>query len=221
MHAKPGSRGFASHTGTLGMVWMLNGMSVSEPEVIGYSWGRVNVPVIFVAGDDRLQGDLQSSMPGIEFVVTKLATSASTVQLRSVDSVHAEMRAAARRAVQNVDRVRPMKLETPILAGLRATPPASLTMLDSVPGLNYRENAVTFTAQNFGDAYRGINALIRVAVGGYQSVLSEVLASEANAPQLQLKFREALFARWQDYESGRWTPPPPKPPTQKRYHGDN
>ena len=52
------------------------------------------MPMIFVSGDDRLKHDLEV-MPWIEFVVTKKATSASTVELRSVDSVHAEMREKA------------------------------------------------------------------------------------------------------------------------------
>src|SRR6267143_2347903 len=54
MHAKPGSGGFVSHTYTGGMEFWMNGMSLSEPEIIGYSWARVNVPVILVAGDEVL-----------------------------------------------------------------------------------------------------------------------------------------------------------------------
>src|SRR6185436_5429113 len=70
MHAKAGSNGFASHSSTLGMELWMNGMSLSEPEINGYSWGRVNVPVIFVSGDDHLKNDLKT-MPWIEYVVTK------------------------------------------------------------------------------------------------------------------------------------------------------
>jgi len=78
MHAKTGSRGFASHTITLGMDMLLNGKSITESEIVAYSWGRVGVPLIFVSGDDRLQNDLKV-MPWLEFVVTKKATSSSTV----------------------------------------------------------------------------------------------------------------------------------------------
>ncbi|MFT5432806.1 MAG: hypothetical protein ACI9OJ_003510, partial [Myxococcota bacterium] len=60
MHAKTGSRGFASHTFTIGMGVILNGMSITETEVIGYSWGRVDTPVIFASGDDRLASDLET-----------------------------------------------------------------------------------------------------------------------------------------------------------------
>ena len=80
MHSKTGSRGFAAHTITLGMALELNGKEITESELVGYSWGRVNVPLIFVSGDDRLANDLKV-LPWIEFVTTKKATSSSTVEL--------------------------------------------------------------------------------------------------------------------------------------------
>ena len=127
MHGKPGSRGFAAHTWNPGAEIIMNGMTLAEPELNGYSWGRVGVPVIFVAGDDRLQGNLADRMPWIEYVVTKRSTSASTAELRPVDEVHAEMRAAAKRALQGVAGARVMRLTAPITAQLRAIPPAPMT----------------------------------------------------------------------------------------------
>src|SRR4029079_7974413 len=135
MHAKTGSKGFASHTITLGMDMLLNGTSITESEIVAYSWGRVGVPLIFVSGDDRLQNDLKI-MPWLEFVVTKTATSASTVELRSVDSVHAEMKEKAAKALRNLAKAKVMKVAEPLQAGLHAVPPASLASLQGVPGIN-------------------------------------------------------------------------------------
>ena len=70
MHAKTGSRGFASHTITLGMDMLVNGKSITESEIVAYSWGRVNVPLIFVSGDDRLQNDLKV-MPWLELITQR------------------------------------------------------------------------------------------------------------------------------------------------------
>lgn len=47
MHAKTGSGGFASHTWTLGIGLAINGQQITETELVGLSWGRVGVPVIF------------------------------------------------------------------------------------------------------------------------------------------------------------------------------
>ena len=60
MHAKTGSRGFASHTFTLGIELQVNGQSITETELVALSWGRFGTPVIFASGDDRLAADLET-----------------------------------------------------------------------------------------------------------------------------------------------------------------
>jgi D-aminopeptidase len=39
MHAKTGSRGFASHTLTLGIGVVINERVITETELVGLSWG--------------------------------------------------------------------------------------------------------------------------------------------------------------------------------------
>ena len=219
MHAKTGSRGFASHTITLGMDMLLNGKSITESEIVAYSWGRVGVPVIMVTGDDRLREDLKV-MPWIEYVVTKKATSASTVELRPVDEVHAEMRDKAARAVRNIGKAQIMKVSTPMQAGLHAMPPASLASFKGVPGINYADETVTFTATDFRGAYDGVIALVGAARASYPQVLQETVAKDPDGPKIMAEYRDALFVRWMDYESGRWKPPVPQPRTNKTFHGD-
>lgn len=219
MHAKTGSRGFASHTITLGMDMLVNGKSITESEIVAYSWGRVNVPVIFVSGDDRLRDDLKV-MPWIEFVVTKKATSASTVELRPVDSVHAEMREKAARAVQNIAKAKVMTLTTPLRAGLRAVPPASLASLKGIPGITYSEQTVTFTAPDFRAAYDGVIALVGAARASYSQLLGETVRKLPDGSKIMADYSDALFMRWMDYESGRWRPPAAPAGGSKTYHGD-
>jgi len=221
MHAKTGSRGFASHTYTLGIELLVNGQTITETELIGYSWGRVNVPVIFASGDDRLQDNLKT-MPWIQFVVTKKATSASTADLRPVGEVHAEMRAQAKLAVQRLASAKAMPLGTPIQAAVRVVPPASLEMLKGVPGIKYSDNRVDFEAADYQAVFDGWYALIGVASRARSALLMEMLTERPDGPAMRLEFTDRLFARWLDYESGRWTPPArPKPVEGKRYHGDN
>jgi len=217
MHAKTGSGGFASHTYTLGIDVLLNGRSVTETEIVALSWGRVGVPVIFASGDDRLAADL-ATMPWIRYVTVKEATSASTADPYPVDDVRARLRTEARAAVEGRSGARVMRASTPIEATLRAVPPASLGVLERVPGIRYQDGAVTFTASSFGDAYYGLTALVRVARGGYSTVMGEVLRELD--PEAGALYSDRLFERWMDVESGRWTPPPtPTPPQGRTYHG--
>jgi D-amino peptidase len=220
MHAKTGSRGFASHTITLGMDVLLNGKSITESEIVAYSWGRVGVPLIFVSGDDRLQNDLKD-MAWLEFVVTKKATSSSTVELRPVDQVHAEMRDKAAKAVRNLSKAKVMTVSAPMQAGLHAVPPASLQSLEGIPGIAYANETVTFTAPDFRAAYDGVLALVRAARAGYSQVLVESVRRLPDGKQVMAAYSDSLFMRWMDYESGRWKPPVASAPAgNKTFHGD-
>jgi D-amino peptidase len=219
MHAKTGSKGFASHTITLGMDVLINGKSITESEIVAYSWGRVGVPLIFVSGDDRLEHDLEV-LPWLEFVVTKKATSASTVELRNVDSVHVEMKEKAARAVRNIAKAKVLKVAEPLEAGLHAVPPASLASLAAVPGIDYANETVTFKAKDYRAAYDGVLGLVRVATSGYPSVLNETVQALPDGKQVMATYRDALFMRWMDAESGRWKAPPRPPASNKTFHGD-
>jgi D-aminopeptidase len=219
MHAKTGSRGFASHTFTLGIEILLNDRAITETELVGYSFGRAGVPVIFASGDDRLAADL-TTMPWIEFVTTKKATSASTAEPRPQDEVRAELEAKAQSAIQKRGEARVMKIEGPIKATLRAVPPASLQVLEGVPGIDYQDESVSFVAKDFQQAYDGLIELIGVATTNYSRVLVENLRASPEGSKFLEEYNDRLVGRWLDYESGRWSPPPPEPPPEgQRYHG--
>jgi D-amino peptidase len=222
MHAKTGSGGFASHTINPGLEVQLNGKSVTESEWFGYSWGRVGVPVIFDAGDDKLQSDIRGTMPWVKFVVTKRATSASTAELRPVEEVHAEMRRSAKEAMQQRANATVMKLAYPVRTTLRAVAPASLEVLSNVPGLDYSNGSVSFTAADLPTAYKGLLGLARVATLGYTQLLTETLRNTPNGLDVMNRYRVAVFERWMDNESSRWTPPrQPVLPPGRKYHGSN
>lgn len=218
MHAKTGSGGFASHTYTLGIDFVLNGMPVTETEIVGYSWGRVGVPVIFASGDDRLAVDLAGPMPWVEMVVVKTATSASSAEPRPVDEARADLTAGARRAAEGYLEASVMRLVEPVEAQLHAVPPADLSMLDGVPGIRYADQRVTFTADQFRGAYDGLVELVTVARGGYSGVVAETARSMAG-PAFGPTYSDALFARWLDFESGRWERPAAPPPASGPFHG--
>lgn len=218
MHAKTGSGGFASHTFTLGIDMILNGMAVTETEIVGYSWGRVGVPVIFASGDDRLAADLAEPMPWVRFVTVKTATSASSADPRPVDEARAELTAVAREAMEGYASAQAMRLGEPVVATLHAVPPADLSALADVPGLRYADQRVTFEASDFLSAYEGLRALVAVARGGYAGVMAEVGASLAG-PTFGLAYSDALFDRWLDFESGRWSRPEAPPAPSRTHHG--
>lgn len=221
MHAKTGSGGFASHTYTLGIEFLIHGRTITETELVGLSWGRVGVPVIFGSGDDRLANDLRT-MPWIEFVTVKRAVAADSALPRPVEEARADLAAGARRAVEKLvaGEARVMLVKAPIVAAVRAVPPADLALLDGVPGIDYADGKVTFEAAQLDDAYRGMVRLVRVATRAYPNVLFERLRTRRDWEVISDDYGAALEQRWFDVESGRWSPPEPRPPgAGQRYHG--
>ncbi len=111
-----------------------------------------------------------------------------------------------------------MRLAEPVRAQLHAVPPADLSILSGVPGINYSDQRVSFTASDFRAAYDGLVGLVMVARGGYSSVMSETARSMAG-PAFGPAFSDALFDRWLDFESGRWTRPEASPQAYRSFHG--
>jgi len=219
MHAKTGSGGFASHTFTLGIEFQISGQPITETELVALSWGRENTPVIFASGDDRLAADLET-MPWIEFVTVKTATSASTVELRPMGEAREDLRAGATRAVQKLASAKVMKISTPIFATLRAVPPASLALMEGFPGVDYADGAVTFVTDDLRDAYDGLVAIVGVARQAYASVLREQISAQDNGDAIFDAYGIALMERWLDVESGRWAAPEAVQATgDRKYHG--
>jgi D-amino peptidase len=220
MHAKTGSGGFASHTYTLGIDFIVNGRSITETELVALSWGRVGIPVVFASGDDRLAADL-GTMPWIEYVTVKQATSASTAITRPLEEARADLRGAAQRAVEDLRSAKVMQAVAPIKATLRAVPPASLERLEKFPGIDYADNSVTFVASDIAEAYEGFQGIVPVATAGYYSVLFEQLRARPDMPEIWAAWTEALMTRWFDVESGRWQPEEEEaePAGERKYHG--
>jgi D-amino peptidase len=206
MHSKTGGSGFAAHTYTIGMDWIFNDRSINETEIIAYSWGRADVPVIFASGDDKLKEQLEY-MPWIKYVTVKNAKGASDAELKPLSVVHKDMQNQAKDAVMNITNAKVVKFTKPIKAQLRAVHPASLELLNGVPGINFKNNTVTFEAKNYQEAYDGIEALIGVATKNYSQLLVETIQKNEGANDIFNQFRSSLVSRWGDVESGRWSAP--------------
>ena len=211
MHAKTGSGGFMAHTGTFGIEWIINGRSVSEAEFAAYSWGEAGTPVVFVSGDDRLRDDLLQVMPWIEYVVTKRALSPQAVELRPVKTVRSELRTGARRAVEQLARMRPLRAATPVHAAVRAVPPADLSALRDVPGVNFDNGQVSFVAPTLSEALPALRALrfIAAELGG-RPYVDEMMRKRPEWDAIHRATEEGFWELWMKLETERASSSTPK-----------
>ncbi|MCP5101922.1 MAG: M55 family metallopeptidase [bacterium] len=218
MHSKTGGGGFAAHTYTIGTDWIINDKSINETEIVAYAWGQIDVPVIFTCGDDKLKEQL-AFMTWLEYVTVKYAKGASDAELRPLEEVYKELRAGAKRAVENLGKAKAIKPTLPIKAQLRAFHPAKLNFLKNVPGVDCKDNTVTFEAASYKEAYDGITGLIDVATRGYWALIFEVIRKQENREDIYKAYGELFSKRWVDVESGRWSPPKPPERKKRKYYG--
>jgi D-amino peptidase len=203
-HGRTGSGGFAAHTFTLGIAIALNGLPITEAELIGYQWGQYGVPLIFAAGDSALCENLRPNA-WIDCVATKRGTSVSTAELRPVAEVYQELRAGAKRALEQRGEKKVMRLTTPIRVTMGTTPPARLGPLAVLPGLAVSDGAVNFTVPDLGPAaFFTMVGIVEIASGGARSdILAEVVrGTPAGARSLWLA-DSIYFQRWLDLEKPR------------------
>jgi len=206
MHAKTGDAGFLAHTYNGGCDWIINDKSITETEIVAFSWGRYGIPVIFASGDDVLKDQLEY-MDWMEYVTVKKAIHMLDAELFPLEDVHGEMREKAKKAVENLATAKYVKLTEPLTAALRTQFPADHSILEGVPGIDYKDNTVTFKAQTFREAYDGIEELIQVAGAGRQiKLLREYLTQSEYGSKVFKEARAYTFKKMQDMIDGKWDP---------------
>jgi D-amino peptidase len=211
-HDKPQSQGFSPHTVTIGTTPVINGRGLTETEMLAYAIGTGGVPLIFASGDDVLGRSLHATMPWVEYVAVK-RTTASTVELRSGTDVHAELRAAATRAMQalrSTKRMQVMQLTPPIHAGLLPSFPAWLyPAMADLPGIERHGDTVYFTASDYRTAYRGTRLLSSLASASAEGYMVDILRRTPEGRRLVTEAYDTVSAQWQAFEKGTWKPPRP------------
>lgn len=195
MHAGSGSGGFAAHTWTAGVELKINGYALNEAELIGLTHGEQGLPVIFVSGDDRLGAELHS-MPWIEYVTVKQATGVRSATLVPLPEARRRLTRGARDSLRRLPNAKVMKVSHPVRASVTAFAPADLQWLAAVPGIQYRDQTVSFDAIDARSAYRGMEAIGGAAMQGYGDALYRALKSSPDARDIELRAIAEWDAKW-------------------------
>jgi len=212
MHGRTGGGGFESHTRFPGQRVRLNGRSITETELVAYSWGRFRIPVILVTGDDRLRDEL-GAMQWVEYVVVKISTGPVTTTPRAVSVVHQEMLEAAKRAIHNRDAARALRVREPVHVGMTADPPLSVEMIKQIPNVRSTGDTVEFTAPDFLGAYEGVKAIGQAIDAKYVAAILDRIASDPRGKDLVRDYTDTVLT---SVMLGRPFPTRPRP---SRYYG--
>jgi D-amino peptidase len=115
-HSRAGNaKGILAHTYILPVQNLrLNGITVGEPGFNAAVAGHFGVPVALVCGDDTVDADAGELMPWTKRVITKWALSMFAAQNLSPKASRKRIRKGARRALERLEEMKPLALETPI-----------------------------------------------------------------------------------------------------------
>ncbi len=141
----------------------MNGRPVGESEINAAVCGQFGVPVVFASGDDLYERELRETLPDVEFGLTKVALDRWTARCLPPERSHANIRNAARRAVERAraGAFRPYRLDGPVELEVVFSSTAEALMASLVPG-SVRETPriVTYSAANAVDAWKGFFAAL-------------------------------------------------------------
>jgi D-amino peptidase len=213
MHASSGSGGFAAHTWTLGVEFTINGQALNEAQLTALMQGEHGIPLIFVSGDDRLGAELRG-LPWIQYVEVKKATGIDSAELYPLEPTRQRMRDAAMGAVRGLPKARVIKATRPLAVTVTAFPPASLSWLADMPGIQYRDQTISFSAPDAEAAYKGMQAIGTAAMHGYSDALFRALQKHPDAKQIELDAIAEWEQKWATSEperaKARGNPPLPR-----------
>ncbi len=175
-HAKPGTmKSTFDHTysGRSFHKVKINGVEVSEYLLNAYVLGYRGVPVVMVAGDDKLIEEVMETAPWIETVVLKKSYGRYSAQSPSMRKLREMLTYAAKRSIRkfNEKRVKPLIPSTPVNVEISFTSTGYADVAELLPKAR-RINGLTvsFQSENIEEAYKTIE-LIALACAGVRSEL--------------------------------------------------
>jgi D-amino peptidase len=114
-HAGASQYGTLAHTvdGAVYAALRVNGIDCAEATLYGGYAGSMGVPVILLAGDDRLKEQCEPQFPGVRCVVVKRAMGNRAARSLAPEVACAHIRAAAEDAVRNRASIKPLVIQGP------------------------------------------------------------------------------------------------------------
>jgi D-amino peptidase len=143
----------------------LNGRSVGEGVVAAGLAGYYGIPTILVTGDDRVCAEMREWCPNIEGVATKVSLSRYAARCLPVKEARANIKEAARRAVEGCANHKPLTIPAPITLEVRWSNNQTACSVALMPGVEIDGPETTrFTHDDFAEVDRVLKAMLYIAL---------------------------------------------------------
>ncbi len=144
----------------------VNGVRASEFYINALVAGHYGVPVVLVAGDDKLREDVLEKAPWAVYVTIKESVSRFSAVMKSMSAVAEELRTGVAEAVGRLGEgaARPLRLEGPAVMEFRMRRSEYADAAEDVPGIE-RVDAYTlrYGARDIVEGYRVMRVLAMLA----------------------------------------------------------
>lgn len=130
--------------------------------------GHFNTPVILISGDQSACAEAAALIPGIETVITKIASGRFCAELLSPALSHQLIQAAAKRAVENLrngQSTRPVKMSAPIKMDIDLVHSEMADKAATLPGSTRSGRRISYTAPDMIEIYAAFRAALGMARG--------------------------------------------------------
>lgn len=218
MHARANTPGFLAHTYSIEPSWRVNGLDITETEIIAHSAARFHLPVVMISGDDVLAKQIDERLPWAEYAMVKRAKGRGDAELLPLEEAHRAIEQAARRAIENLPKMKafPLAPEFRFEIGFQNREQADRAA--NIPGLTRAsDTSVAFTASNFVEGYQRTLPIMRLGGTERLNLLLRAVRSRPDADEILAEYNRLIEQRW--YEGDR--DPAPATAKRTRYHGSN
>jgi D-amino peptidase len=225
MHARAGTNGFLAHTYSYEPGFRINGVDITETQIVALSAARFGIPVIMVSGDDVLGEQLRPEFPELEYAVVKTARGRARAEAVPQDEVQRRIEYAARAAMEKflAGRFRPYYLRPPFVFELtfqnyeQTTRTLRDTSIERTGPFSIRYQRATFI-----EGYEYSKHLMSLAAAERMSLLLKAVRQHPEGRKILAEYQKLLIDRWLEPDQlPEWAKDTPPPPPRKRFHGAN
>jgi D-amino peptidase len=143
--------------------WYLNGVRVGEAQINAALCGHFGVPVVMVAGDDKLAEQVRQTLPDARRVVVKHAIDQQTARSLPVGRVRAMLREAAADGVRRASRIPAVRLAGRATFKIAFTRTAYAEMACRFPSVRrVDDRTVSVTGRDVVEAWRMADGAVRL-----------------------------------------------------------
>ncbi|MFF9544987.1 M55 family metallopeptidase [Streptomyces albidoflavus] len=142
----------------------VDGRSLGEIGLNAAMAGHLGVPVVLLSGDDAACAEVRELVPGVRTVAVKEALGQFAAAGLHPEEARERLRRTAAEAVAGREEVRPFALSGPLAVEVDLAAAHTVDLAVLIPGVARAGGArtVTFTAADFGEAYRVVLLLVQL-----------------------------------------------------------